>query len=237
MTTNYYAAPDPQRSRLLPLFAQVFSGRRRVLDIGSADGGFVESVNGLGTHGIGVDLDEERVERARARGLDVRCADLVDFVRTTEERFDGIHCCHVLEHLPHEVVDTVMSSLPRICEEQALVVIVVPNPHYLPSFIDFWNTPDHIRPYTRSSIVCMLSYFGFRVDDSLPVGAFWRDCGARLAYRARASEPLSVLRRVRRKLRRMIIRRLGLQYCADRLSEPHDAVVCARKAASSMNSQ
>ena len=183
----------------------------------------------LGVDAAGVEIDRSRVTLARKDGLNVACGDLVRFLAATDDTFDGVFCCHVLEHLPHEAAGEAIAGMAHVTEPGGPVVIAHPNPHHLPTLINFWNTTDHVRYYPRGALITMLTHHGFALAPNMPIGASWRQCTPRLHYPGEVPGQASLFQRVRRRLRRMLVKELGLQYYAERLAEPPDLVVCARK--------
>ncbi len=75
----------------------------RVLDVGCGDGQFVAEAGAMGMDASGLELDPRVVESARAAGLDVRLADLVDVARDEPGSYDAITMSHLVEHLPDPV--------------------------------------------------------------------------------------------------------------------------------------
>ncbi len=77
-----------------------FTGLSDVLDVGCGRGEFLDL---LGAHGIparGIDLNHEMAEGCRARGLDVREADVVGYLSTLDDAsLGGLFAAQVVEHL------------------------------------------------------------------------------------------------------------------------------------------
>ncbi|MGH0033721.1 MAG: class I SAM-dependent methyltransferase [Myxococcota bacterium] len=72
---------------------------RRILDVGCANGIFLDYLRGHGVTASGIDISSEMVEAARSRGLDARCASLDE----VEGTWDAIALWDVIEHLPDPV--------------------------------------------------------------------------------------------------------------------------------------
>ncbi len=72
---------------------------RRILDVGCANGIFLDYLRGHGVEATGIDISSEMVEAARARGLDARRKSLEE----VEGPWDAIALWDVLEHLSHPI--------------------------------------------------------------------------------------------------------------------------------------
>jgi len=75
------------------------SGRRRLLDVGCADGQFAAAAQARGWHPAGVELNPPAARRARERGVEVSEGHLED-VALGDGAFDLITAWDVIEHVP-----------------------------------------------------------------------------------------------------------------------------------------
>src|SRR5215218_4449711 len=72
---------DPEHAReVLAHYVPLFEGKAPVLELGCGRGEFLGLLAAAGVEARGVDSDEGMVEKARAEGLDVVCADAVAFL-------------------------------------------------------------------------------------------------------------------------------------------------------------
>lgn len=71
----------------------------RVLELGCGTGLILERVAELAKEAVGVDFSEGMARQARARGLDVRMADVCD-LPFEDDRFDLTYAFKVLAHVP-----------------------------------------------------------------------------------------------------------------------------------------
>lgn len=72
---------------------------KRLFDVGSAHGWFLEAAAGRGMRAEGIEPEQEMVEHARARGLDVRTG-YFPTALADDEQADVISFNDVLEHIP-----------------------------------------------------------------------------------------------------------------------------------------
>jgi len=156
----------------------------RLLEIGCADGQFLERASLLGHETTGIDFSEEDILSARRRGVNAHVGDIAE-VRTMESstgKFDLIALFQVIEHLrdPSKVFEEIL----EIAEPGAVVMVGCPSDlrysrvHSHRERIersDFWDyPPQHLLRWTPRSLVTFLQRFNFQTE--------------RIAY-----EPLSIL--------------------------------------------
>ena len=128
-------------------YIDILSGREPVLDAGCGRGELLELLREHGVESFGVDLDEGMVEHCRAKGLDVKRADVVEHLETIEDGSLGaIFSAQVIEHLPTDKLMRFFAlARPKLSPAGVLVVETV-NPHSLPAMKTFWVDPTHEKP-------------------------------------------------------------------------------------------
>ena len=102
-------------------------GLSRLLDLGCYDGEFTEQLAGRAgaSEVAGVEFLEEHASRARARGIDVRPADLNGPLPFPDGAFDLVHANQVIEHL--KATDVFLSEIRRLLAPGALAVVSTNN--------------------------------------------------------------------------------------------------------------
>jgi|688.fasta_scaffold241101_2 2-polyprenyl-3-methyl-5-hydroxy-6-metoxy-1,4-benzoquinol methylase len=139
---------------------------KRVLDIGSASGFFLEAANEAGWDSIGLELTQSAVEFSKARGIDVRQTTL-DKSSFTPGSFSAITMFDVLEHIP-EPLDT-LRKIHALLEENGLVYIYVPNWNSASRLLMgkaahfIWPT-HHLTYFTPLTLSRALSSVGFKIE-------------------------------------------------------------------------
>ena len=98
-----------------------------LLDVGTHDGAFTERVaRRLGaTRVAGVELLEPHAEAARARGIEVACADVDDGLPFGDAEFDVVHANQVIEHVRR--TDGLLREMRRVLRPGGVALVSTNN--------------------------------------------------------------------------------------------------------------
>jgi 2-polyprenyl-3-methyl-5-hydroxy-6-metoxy-1,4-benzoquinol methylase len=144
----------------------------RLLEIGCADGKFLERAATLGHRATGIDFSVTAVEAAKERGLDVHVADVRE-VRSFAglEAFSCVALFQVIEHL--EVPDAVFEAIREVAAPDALLLVGCPADRRYTRRVrhaerighsDFWDyPPQHVLRWTPDALRIFLGRHGWRV--------------------------------------------------------------------------
>lgn len=173
LESKYFAArfsgDEPVIRAQSERFLDIFRGRKRVLDLGSGRGTFLELLRDEGIGGYGVDPDAKMNDEVRSRGLDAQTADGLTHLRSLADgSIDGLFARHVAEHvLPGELIAMLRESR-RALQPGSPVVFITPNPATLTvGAHTFWLDPQHRRPIPADLFQFYLEVEGFeRVQTS-----------------------------------------------------------------------
>lgn len=144
-----------------------FKDCKKVLDLACGPGIFLELLRESGIEASGVDRDEEIVKKAVQKGLNVQRADLFDFLQTVDEKYDGIFCSHLLEHLSFEQVVRLIELAAGRLGQGGVFVVVLPNPGSIRLHLfGFWRDPEHVRFYTGNLVASVCRHYGLKVEYS-----------------------------------------------------------------------
>lgn len=144
---------------------------KKFLDIGCNAGFAVEAARNLGLEACGIDLDEASVKFARQHYPmgDFRMIS-AEALATSDERFDIIYCCEVIEHLadPHSFV----SALYSLLNTGGVLFLTTPDiAHFsVQQNVLGWTAvrpPEHLLYFSRLSLQQLLAshhfaHIGFR---------------------------------------------------------------------------
>jgi O-antigen chain-terminating methyltransferase len=144
------------------LYAPLFEGRRKVLDIGCGRGEFLDVMREANIPASGIDLDPESVALCRSKGHAADTADVFDYLaQQPDAAFDGIFAAQVVEHLPPEQLPRIIQLCSGKLQRGGLLVLETPNPECLAIFAThFFLDPTHTRPIPPSLMVFYFEEFG-----------------------------------------------------------------------------
>jgi len=133
-----------------------------VLDVGFGRGEFLELLKEKEIPYIGIDIDEYFVKLAKEKDLNVKKADVVDFLSKTQTSFSAITSFHVIEHLElprqKKFIELAFSKLT----EGGKLIIETPNPWYLHAFGNFYLDETHLKPIPPETLAFLFKWIGFK---------------------------------------------------------------------------
>jgi SAM-dependent methyltransferase len=144
-----------------------------LLEIGCADGKFLEQAAALGHHVTGIDFAEHRVAAARARGVPAQVADVRQVAAVARvDRFDYLVMFQVIEHL--EQPDEVFEAIGAIAAPRSLLVAACPAASRYTRRVphadrigrsDFWDYPPmHLLRWSEEGLRIFLARHGWRLE-------------------------------------------------------------------------
>lgn len=132
-----------------------------VLDVGCGTGDLLVMLRERGvTNSIGIDLSPVQVAKASARGLQVQLGDALEFMETTDLRFDAIFLMDVLEHIPRDIVLRFLSAIRRSLKPRGCLIGQLPNGESPEVGTILWNDATHIWCYTPGAVRQLLDATG-----------------------------------------------------------------------------
>lgn len=160
---RYIGVTPEGQKRIQGFYLPFFAGCRWVLDLGCGDGDFVELLVENGIPATGVDADELCCAAARARGLDVVCADVFAYLRSLPEAsVEGIFCAHLVEHLPYAQVLDLFRLCHRVLSPGGRIVVTTPNVRGLFAHLEmFYQHFGHVTFYHPHLLSFLLEQAGF----------------------------------------------------------------------------
>jgi SAM-dependent methyltransferase len=138
----------------------------RVLDLGCGRGEVLELLQEQGYEAVGVETDNELVRICSEKGLNVANQDVISYLGTNPGPWDGIFIGHLIEHLPVKRAYDLLSGAWAALRAGGRIILLTPNPNWLPGTGEFWSDPTHVRPYSISALSHMLQSIGFFIIDT-----------------------------------------------------------------------
>jgi len=169
--------------RHLAWFVHYFAGCKKVLDLACGDGTFLDLLREAGIPASGVDADSKTVSDSVSRGHQIVTQDVIEYLNSTTEHFDGVFCSHLIEHLPFETVTKLIQGVSKCILPDGIFVLAFPNPRALRSHLNmFWVDPQHVRFYDGALVKGVLEWSGFTIISDSDVSLAQSD-GYRFAPR------------------------------------------------------
>jgi SAM-dependent methyltransferase len=168
------------QERLVPFLPKVTGRPLRVLDVGSGDGKFLDTIKAIlpGTETVGLDTSAEALQRAKDHGHETICGDLTE-VEIESGSFDAIISLHVIEHVARP--DVFLKACARLLRPDGVILIETPTidtPPFRALRSGLWggyHAPRHWHLFGRESFARLAENAGLAVkrNESYPIGTFW----------------------------------------------------------------
>jgi O-antigen chain-terminating methyltransferase len=140
-----------------------FLGCRRVVDLGSGRGEFLELCRDHGVGAVGVDLNREMIRTCNEMGLEAVEADLVDWLHSQEDgSLDGVFSAQVIEHLDKETLFALLRLAYLKLRPGAYLILETLNTDNLVVASRFYSDLTHERPIPSTTLEFLAKSFGFR---------------------------------------------------------------------------
>lgn len=135
----------------------------RALDVGCGRGEWLELLGEQGFAAHGVDLDDGMLAACRERGLDVELGDAIDCLRRLPDASLAlVSAFHLVEHIPFELLQTLVDEARRVLLPGGLLIMETPNAENLVvGATSFYLDPTHLRPLPPQLLAFVTEYGGF----------------------------------------------------------------------------
>ena len=149
--------------RIQSFYLPFFEGRQRVLDLACGDGDFCQMLAEKGVSVTGIDFDPKACQAVRARGLDVVCQDVLDYMEQVEPNsIDGIFSAHLVEHLNYRQVLKILELCHPALKPGGIILLVTPNVRSMYAHLEsFYKHFGHVSFYHPELLCFFLDYVGF----------------------------------------------------------------------------
>ncbi len=121
-----------------------------ILDLGSADGTFVDVAKSSGFRALGLDINQLNLE--------------TDKISLKNNSCDLITANSLIEHISNP--ENFLQECKRTLKDNGILIIVTPD--WSLNVKNFYDDPTHIRPYTKKSLSFLLKSHGFKNVQVVP---------------------------------------------------------------------
>jgi len=132
------------------------------LDIGCGRGEFIENLLNEEIKAVGVDVNPIEIAKLEHRGFEVYCGDANDFLKASEETYQGISALQVIEHFDHSYLKAFIKLVYDKLTDSGLIVLETINPHNPLAFGNFYIDATHKVPLPSELMVFLLQWYGFK---------------------------------------------------------------------------
>ena len=147
---------------LIQPLTQLYS-QAHAIDLGCGRGEWLELLTESGFDAQGIDLDDGMLAECRARGLKVRTIDAITALKELPDESQAIVSgFHLAEHIPFEVLQTLVQEALRVLKPAGLLILETPNPENITvGTANFYLDPTHNRPLPPLLLSFLPEYYGF----------------------------------------------------------------------------
>ena len=146
-----------------PQWEQALEAGNRALDLGCGRGEWLQLLAEQGFSSHGVDLNIAMIDHCRDAGFEVEHGDVIQALQKQgEDSHALISAFHLAEHLPFDVLYTMVDEAHRVLAPGGVLILETPNPeNVLVGSHTFYHDPTHRNPLTPTAMTFLLRYLGF----------------------------------------------------------------------------
>jgi len=155
-------------SAFIKYLSKEFKIKGKVLDIGSGRGEYKKPFEDAGLRYTGVDAEPEKDF--------IYQSDITKDIPFQDDSFDLVFMRYVIEHIEKGTNTTnTINEIKRVLKPGGMIVIITSD--WTLKYKTFYDTFDHISPYTKMSIQRLLEYSGIKTilcRDYINIPFIWR---------------------------------------------------------------
>lgn len=135
----------------------------KAIDLGCGRGEWLELLTENGFDAYGVDLDDGMLVTCVQLGLKTEKNDAVAYLnKQPDQSIDIVSGFHIAEHLPFEVLQTLVAEALRVLKPSGILILETPNPeNIIVGSKSFYLDPTHERPIPPELLSFLVEYTGF----------------------------------------------------------------------------
>lgn len=153
----------------------------KILDVGSGDGSFLESLDEHSFEKYGIEINKEGIALSRGEKFTLYEKDITE-IDFGKKKFDIITLWHVLEHLTNPRL--VFKKMHEILADDGIIVFATPNTDSLGFHLGkkYWfhlDSPRHLMLFNMKTVQFVCEKTGFTIESSrnefydYPLDLFW----------------------------------------------------------------
>ena len=144
-----------------------------ILELGCGPGYLLEFLKNRGFSSVeGIDVSEEQIRIAAGRGLNVKVADVFEYLISKQEAFNAIIAIDFIEHFTKEELLQLLPSIHRALKQDGKLIIQTPNGQGLFPNQVIYGDLSHLTIFTPDSlkqILCLAGFDGITFYETGPV--------------------------------------------------------------------
>jgi len=158
------AVIETRQSVYVDIVSGCVDAEHPLLDVGCGRGEWLKVLAKSGVPAKGIDSNVTLVAECRESGLDVEHADLIEFLRGSDDAsFGALTFFQVMEHLPFPVLVEVFRECRRVLTSGGVLIAEIPNTKNLRVGAGtFWIDPTHQNPLFPDLLLFLARESGFR---------------------------------------------------------------------------
>lgn len=133
------------------------------IDLGCGRGEWLELLSETGFQALGVDLDDGMLAVCRERGLKVQTKDAIAGLKECADQSQSVVSgFHLAEHIPFDVLQTLVSESLRVLKPGGILILETPNPeNIVVGTANFYLDPTHKQPIPPLLLSFLAEHLGF----------------------------------------------------------------------------
>lgn len=137
------------------------------LDVGCNIGAIVNAANMLGYRAMGIDLDQQTIDRAKQKYTHSEfSATSIESLAESGRKFDMVFCMEVIEHTPH--IHQFTKALHKLLNNNGILYLTTPDAGHkrVPDDFVTWKAVrpiEHLVWFNRDNMQKLLEQHGFKI--------------------------------------------------------------------------